>query len=276
MLENSEIEAGVVTEDSKKFDGYGLNMKHLKETTEREIHSAIDLVGGKDEDMSKSFRSKSDEEVATLMREGYGMLGMPGTSKGIMQDVQGTRKKVMGTGQGMQHGRTRGRVRQHLSDGDIEALISDEIFQPQVVWSLGDVQVACGTLGLSTATIKLVGGEGVEHVACSVGTGPVDAAYKAVDLIVKVPVTLLEYSMNSVTEGIDAIASTRVVIRGENGHMSTNAITGETVHRVFSGNGAGMDIVVSSVRAYISALNKMLGFKNSESSKNLKSVKVPA
>ncbi|KAF6142867.1 hypothetical protein GIB67_033478 [Kingdonia uniflora] len=168
-------------------------------------------------------------------------------------------------------------------------------------------QVACGTLGLSTATIKLVGGEGVEHVACSVGTGPVDAAYKAVDLIVKVPVTLLEYSMNSVTEGIDAIASTRVVIRGENGHMSTNAITGETVHRVFryyfplfltyfcltphffiylcnltyfsliqkwkwSRNG----IVVSSVRAYISALNKMLGFKNSESSKNLKSVKVPA
>lgn len=48
------------------------------------------------------------------------------------------------------------------------------------------MQVACGTLGLSTATVKLVGVDNREHVACSVGTGPVDSAYKAVDLIVKV------------------------------------------------------------------------------------------
>ncbi|KAI3952968.1 hypothetical protein MKX01_028660 [Papaver californicum] len=158
--------------------------------------------------------------------------------------------------------------KKNLSDGDIEALVSDEVFQPQVVWSVGDMQVTCGTLGLSTATVKLIGAaDGVEHVACSVGTGPVDAAYKAIDLIVKVPVMLLEYSMSSVTEGIDAIASTRVVIRGENGHTSTNAITGETVHRAFSGTGAGMDIVVSSVRAYVNALNKMLGFKSVSASK---------
>ncbi|OVA11389.1 Pyruvate carboxyltransferase [Macleaya cordata] len=189
--------------------------------------------------------------------------------------------------------------KKHLSDGDLEALISDEVFQPQVIWSLGDLQVTCGTLGLSTATVKLIDTDGVEHVGCSVGTGPVDAAYKAIDLIVKVPVTLLEYSMNSVTEGIDAIASTRVVIRGENSHTTTHALTGETVHRTFrsgtlllistcqsvfllalclpasnqfifvfnSGTGAGMDIVVSSVRAYVNALNKMMGFKTVSASK---------
>lgn len=44
----------------------------------------------------------------------------------------------------------------------------------------------CGSLGLSTATVKLINTDGQEHIACSVGTGPVDAAYKAVDLIVKV------------------------------------------------------------------------------------------
>lgn len=47
------------------------------------------------------------------------------------------------------------------------------------------------------------------------------------------PVKLLEYSMNAVTEGIDAIATTRVLIGGENNHTSTNALTGETVHRTF-------------------------------------------
>ena len=46
--------------------------------------------------------------------------------------------------------------------------------------------MTCGTLGLSTATVKLVSIDGSTHVACSVGTGPVDSAYKAVDLIVKV------------------------------------------------------------------------------------------
>lgn len=48
------------------------------------------------------------------------------------------------------------------------------------------MQITCGTLGLSTATVKLAGADGKEHVACSLGTGPVDSAYKAVNLIVKV------------------------------------------------------------------------------------------
>ncbi|KAJ6790593.1 putative 2-isopropylmalate synthase A [Iris pallida] len=161
--------------------------------------------------------------------------------------------------------------KKRVSDDDIEALISNEIFQPKVIWSLGDIQITSGTLGLSTATVKLIGADGEEKVACSVGTGPVDAAYKAIDSIVQIPVTLLEYAMNAVTEGIDAIASTRVVIRGENGHTATHASTGDNIRRTFSGSGADMDIVVASVRAYVSALNKMIGFRDRSS--NLEDVK---
>ncbi|KAL5991022.1 hypothetical protein ACLOJK_011928 [Asimina triloba] len=60
---------------------------------------------------------------------------------------------------------------------------------------------------------------------------------------------------------MDAIASTRVLVRGENSHTTTHALTGKAIERTFSGTGAGMDIVVSSVRAYVSALNKMLSFR---------------
>ncbi|XP_057779030.1 2-isopropylmalate synthase A-like isoform X2 [Salvia miltiorrhiza] len=144
-----------------------------------------------------------------------------------------------------------------ITDDDLIALVSDEIFQPQIVWKLVDIQVTCGTLGLSTATVKLAGVNGDEHIACSVGTGPVDAAYKAVDLIVKVPVMLVEYSMNAVAEGIDAIATTRVLIRRDD----AATLDGVAASRAFSGTGAAMDIVISSVRAYIGALNKMLGFQ---------------
>lgn len=52
-------------------------------------------------------------------------------------------------------------------------------------------------------------------------------------LIMQVPITLLEYSMNAVTEGIDAIASTRVSIRGEDQYNVTNGSTGQTLHRTF-------------------------------------------
>ncbi|KAI7728669.1 hypothetical protein M8C21_009667 [Ambrosia artemisiifolia] len=147
-----------------------------------------------------------------------------------------------------------------ITDDDLIALVSDEVFQPKVIWKFGDVQVTCGTLGLSTATVKLIDNDGEEHIACSTGTGPVDAAYKAVDLIVKSPVKLLEYSMSAVTAGIDAIASTRVVIATENDHTTTHA-SGEKMTRTYSGTGASMDIVISSVRAYIGAINKMLGVK---------------
>ncbi|KAK3444033.1 hypothetical protein EUGRSUZ_A00246 [Eucalyptus grandis] len=130
-----------------------------------------------------------------------------------------------------------------ITNADIRALVSDE--------------VSCGTLGLSTATVKLISADGKELIACAVGTGPVDSAYKAVDLIVKVPAMLLEYSMAAFTEDIDAIATTQVLIRDKNNHMSTLALTGETIHQTFSGTGSSMDIAVSSVRAYIGALNKM-------------------
>ncbi|KAM0065200.1 putative 2-isopropylmalate synthase [Helianthus debilis subsp. tardiflorus] len=152
-----------------------------------------------------------------------------------------------------------------ITDDDLIALVSDEVFQPTVVWKFGDVQVTCGTLGLSTATVKLIADDGTEQIACSTGTGPVDAAYKAVDLIVKAPVKLLEYSMSAVTAGIDAIASTRVVISADDDHTTTHA-SGEQISRTYSGTGASMDIVISSVRAYVGAVNKMLGLKKQSTS----------
>ncbi|KAL3684946.1 hypothetical protein R1sor_002968 [Riccia sorocarpa] len=150
-----------------------------------------------------------------------------------------------------------------VADEDLEALLSDEVFQPTPIWALQDLQVVCGTMGLPTATVKLIGPDGSEHIGACIGTGPVDAAYKAVDQIVKEPVTLLEYSMNSVTEGIDAIAHTRVVLRAIQQYSVKHPQSGKSVQRTFSGSGAGEDVVVSSVRAYVSALNKILGFQSS-------------
>ncbi|XP_029124827.1 probable 2-isopropylmalate synthase isoform X2 [Cajanus cajan] len=121
--------------------------------------------------------------------------------------------------------------------------------------------MTCGTMGLSTTTIKLVTTNNSTHVACSIGTGAVDSAYKAINLIVKEPIKLLEYSLNSVTEGISVTSTARVVICRENYHTSTYAFN--ITYPTYSGIGTGMDVVVSSVEAYLVALNKLLGCKES-------------
>nr|UMT69203.1 methylthioalkylmalate synthase-like 2 protein [Cephalotaxus hainanensis] len=152
-------------------------------------------------------------------------------------------------------------IHQSHCDEDPKELILDEVLRARVTWSLVDLQVTCGTLGLSMASIKLVGPDGKDHFACASGAGPVGAAYNAIDSIVKVPVTLLEYSINFTTEGLDAIACTKVRIRGKQGHSSTNGLNEATNIITFSAIGNGSDIVVSSVIAYLHALNKMLGFQ---------------
>nr|ARE67137.1 FEN1 [Aeschynomene evenia] len=167
--------------------------------------------------------------------------------------------------------------KKRVSDADLIALVSNEVTKAESIWKLGDLQVICGTQGLSTATVKLISTDGSEHIACSVGSGSVDSAFKAVNLIVKIlkdvccliyfrisllelsrkiePVKLVEYSVTIVTEGVDEIATAHVVIRKENNHDSTE----QNVHPTFSGTEAGKDVVISSVGAYIAAINKMLG-----------------
>ncbi|KAF6153005.1 hypothetical protein GIB67_021610 [Kingdonia uniflora] len=102
ILEIARFGAGVVTEESKKFDGDGLEMKNYEEMTERDVHHAIDL-GGKDGDVLESSRSKSHEEVVTLMREGgvagdYG--GQNSRVRGpIIAEIDGIRDSMCGTNQ---------------------------------------------------------------------------------------------------------------------------------------------------------------------------------
>lgn len=157
--------------------------------------------------------------------------------------------------------------KKNITDEDVLALVSDEVFQPQTIWTLVDLQVVCGSVNMPTATVKMKGPDGILRVASAVGSGPVDSAYKAIDSIVRVPADLVDYSMGAVTQGIDALAQTRVVIK-PSGNLANDGFVqsaqGRVTQRSYSGTGADEDIVVSSARAYVSALNKMIGYLNTQ------------
>ena len=145
-----------------------------------------------------------------------------------------------------------------IVDADLEAVIADEFYRPRDVYLLNDMQVTCGTMGMPTATVRLRGPDGVVHTQASVGTGPVDAVYKAINAIVNVPCELLEFNVHAITEGVDALGGVTVRIQGANGHTSMDAQSEAHYPRVYGGHGADTDIIVASAKAYINAVNKLI------------------
>jgi len=137
--------------------------------------------------------------------------------------------------------------KREVTDRDIESVIAEELRTVSEVYHLDQVGVSCGINSIPTATVRLIGPDGRAVADADLGTGPVDAIYKAINRIVKVPNKLAEFTVKSVTEGIDAIGE--VLIRIESDGIS------------YTGRGADTDILVASAKAYMNALNRLLAVK---------------
>ena len=99
--------------------------------------------------------------------------------------------------------------------------------------------------------LKSTNGEIVTDAA--IGTGPVDAVYKAINRVVGVPNTLTEFRVDAVTEGIDALGDVTIRIEQD----------GST----YVGRGSDTDIIVASAKAYMNALNRLIAVGDTQVSK---------
>jgi len=154
-----------------------------------------------------------------------------------------------------------------VTDADLEALVGDEIYQPVEAWEMLHLQVQCGNKLIPTAVVTLRNNQtGVEQTDSSIGTGPVDAIYKAINKIVQVENTLIEFLVQAVTEGIDANGDVTIRIEMPDSRGYSATAQGRLRRRLFSGRGVDTDIIVASAKAYMQALNKLLGTLDTESS----------
>ncbi|MBT3714362.1 MAG: 2-isopropylmalate synthase, partial [Anaerolineae bacterium] len=147
-----------------------------------------------------------------------------------------------------------------VTDADLCALAEDQLYRAKEHYRLDGLQVASGTMGLPTATVRMLCPDGELHTHAALGTGPVDAAYKAIDAIVQMPNKLLEFHIDAVTEGIDAIGEVTVRLEPKNGSISERISpqSGIARKRTFGGYSAHTDIIVASAKAYVDGLNKLL------------------
>ncbi|MFA4858535.1 MAG: 2-isopropylmalate synthase [Candidatus Margulisiibacteriota bacterium] len=131
-----------------------------------------------------------------------------------------------------------------ITDRDLESIISEEIYAgTEEVYKLKALKIVSGTKQKPSAELELLC-QGKTLKIKSSGSGPVDAAYKAITRLTKTNSKLMDYTIQAITGGTDALGEVTVRITDQG--------------RIFSGHGSDTDILVASAKAYLAAINRML------------------
>jgi len=143
--------------------------------------------------------------------------------------------------------------KKEVYDEDLIAIIQDGIKIIPDTFKVTYVHASGGSQGLSSGVVKVEKGDEV-FAEAAYGDGPVAAIYNAIDLITGIKGMLLDYSINSVTRGKDALGEVFV-------HVRFNG-------RDYNGKAASLDILDASARAYLNAVNKAVYEKTRESERS--------
>lgn len=135
-----------------------------------------------------------------------------------------------------------------VTDSDIEAIAQAESQGAPEIYKLENFHVTSGSSTIPTATVRLVY-QGRAFQESSWGDGPVDALYRAIDRVTGIDCRLLDFALKAVTSGQDALGEVTVKVAG--GRTSGGEMTA-------LGRGVSTDVLESSAKAYVAAINKLV------------------
>ena len=133
--------------------------------------------------------------------------------------------------------------REKVSARELDAIVASAAMQVPAAYTLDSFVVTAGNTISATANVRLIR-EGRPLSGVSLGDGPIDAAFLAIEQITGHHYELDDFQIQSVTEGREAMGQTIVKLRSSG--------------KVYSGRGISTDIVGSGILAYINALNKIV------------------
>ncbi|AET60890.1 2-isopropylmalate synthase [Paenibacillus terrae HPL-003] len=145
--------------------------------------------------------------------------------------------------------------KKQVLDEDLLVLMDESRSVLPQIYTLDSIQVSYGNQSVPVASIRLIKQDGTAIDEVAMGNGSVDAIFHAIDKASSEEVELEDYSIQSVTYGKDALGEVHAVLR-----------QGEYTAR---GRGASTDILEASAKAYIDALNKLLGRKEVRTKGNI-------
>ncbi len=139
--------------------------------------------------------------------------------------------------------------KKEIYDSDIVALIDNQVTDAPEKWTIARFHTSAGTGTIATATIELADENGKIHCDAATGDGPVDAVFRAVERTSGISAVLEQYHVGSVSSGKDAQGEVRVEV----------LINDE----LFTGRSVSTDIIESSAKAYLQAINKAIAVQES-------------
>ena len=133
--------------------------------------------------------------------------------------------------------------KQFVGTKELDAIVASSAMQVPSTYKIRNYVINSGNVITATANILLEkSGESIRGVG--IGDGPIDAAFQAIEHVIGHKYELDDFQIQTVTEGRDAMGSALVKLRFGG--------------RVYSGTGISTDIIGASIRAYLSALNKIV------------------
>jgi 2-isopropylmalate synthase len=134
--------------------------------------------------------------------------------------------------------------KKQIYDDDLLMIAREEMTEASDVYVLDQLHVSTGTDTVPTATVRICKGDDTfQDAAC--GDGPIDAALKTIDRITGIQGKLIDFSLQAVTVGKDAMGEVSVRVKFETGEL-------------LSAKSASTDIVEAGARAYLSCVNRLV------------------
>ena len=141
-----------------------------------------------------------------------------------------------------------------IYDDDLRALVTNEMTKAPKIYELISLQLMDFSEGTPSAVVKIKKDD-TEIIEAGIGEGTIDAIFKTIDKISTYEGQLLDYKVQSVSKGKDALASVTVKV----------SFNGEPA---IIGHGLNIDTMLASARAYIGALNSYLSMQGKMKSRH--------
>ena len=139
--------------------------------------------------------------------------------------------------------------KKEIFDDDIRALVAEEITKIPEIFELVTLQLSdCNPGGVPNAAVT-IRYEGKETTDAAIGNGTMDAVFKVIDRVCGVNGELMDYKVDAVTQGKDALA--RVVVK----------VAFDDQKPAVMGHGLSVDTMWATAKAYIGALNSYMSIR---------------
>ena len=139
--------------------------------------------------------------------------------------------------------------KKEITDDDIRMIVADEKLNNNKTFEITAVQISDFSNGIPSAVVTIKH-QDKEITDASIGEGAVDAIFKTIDRITGYNGTLIDYKVNSVSEGKDALAKVNCKVTFDYGEHT------------MLGHGLSIDTMIASARAYVGALNSYLSMQD--------------